>query len=90
MDGSLGYVVANRRYPAVRTVDVPLVRELLAQFSADASVFRVDVPPFDPARDGYQGMIVAVGTTFARSAASTADHGHPSAGSRTRLSLPID
>jgi hypothetical protein len=88
MDSSAGYVIANRTYPAVRTVKVPLVRELLAQFSVDASVFRVDVPPYDPAGDGYEGMIVAVGTTSPRPGGP--DRGHPSAGSRTRLQLPID
>jgi hypothetical protein len=90
MDSSVGYEIANRTYPAVRTVNVPVIRELLARFSGDASVFRVDVPPFDPTRDGYEGMIVAVGTTSARPGGSGADRSHPYAGSRTRLQLPID
>jgi hypothetical protein len=88
MDSSVGYVIANLTYPAVRTVTVPLIRELLAQFSADASVFRIDVPAYDPAGDGYEGMIVAVGTTSPQS--PDPEPGHPSAGSSTRLQLPID
>ena len=63
MDGSVGYVVADRSFPAVRSVDVPAVRELLSRFSADATVSRVDIPVDDPAQAGYQGMIVATGTT---------------------------
>jgi hypothetical protein len=90
MDRSVGYTIANRSYPAVRAVAVPLIREVLAQFSVDASVFRVDVPAYDPVGDGYEGMIVAVGTTSARPGGAGSDRGHPSAGSRTRLQLPID
>ena len=90
MDSSVGYVVADQSYPAVRTVNVPMVRELLSQFSPDAVVFRVDVPVHDPARDGYEGMIVAVGTTSPLPGAAGTDRGHPSAGSRTRIALPIE
>ena len=63
MDSSVGYAVDGRPFPAVRSVDVPLVREVLSRFCADLTVGRVDVPPHDPVQDGYEGMIVATGTT---------------------------
>lgn len=62
MDRAVGYQVANRTFPTVRTVDQERVRAVVAEFSADAVVEPVDVPPHDPEQDGYQGMIVAVGT----------------------------
>jgi hypothetical protein len=62
MDSSIGYVVADRSFPAVRAVDVPLVRKVLSRFSGDLTVARVDVPAHDPVQDGYEGMIVATGT----------------------------
>jgi hypothetical protein len=63
MDSSVGYRVGERSFPAVRSVDVPLVRRVLSPFSGDLTVTRVDVPAHDPAQDGYEGMIVATGTT---------------------------
>lgn len=63
MDGSTGYLVADRSFPAVRAVDVPLLQEVLSRFSTDVRVRRVDVPVDDPVRAGYQGMVVATGTT---------------------------
>jgi len=63
MDSSDGYDVADRRFPAVRSVDVRLVREVFSRFSTDSTVAQVDVPASDPIRDGYAGMIVATGTT---------------------------
>ena len=62
MDRAIGYRVANRSFPTVRAVDLETVRAAMAEFSADAVVEPVDVPPHDPEQDGYQGMIVAVGT----------------------------
>jgi hypothetical protein len=64
MDSSVGYAVAGRSFPSVRTVDVGLVRRVLGTFSDDVTVTRVDVPAHDPVQDGYEGMIVATGTTI--------------------------
>jgi hypothetical protein len=62
MDSAVGYSVADQYFPAVRAVNVDLVRAVIEQFSDDVVVERVDVPAHDPESDGYEGMIVAVGT----------------------------
>ena len=64
MDSSVGYVVADRPFPAVRSVNVALVREVLSRFSQDVTVAKVDIPAHDPLTDGYEGMIVATGTSI--------------------------
>jgi hypothetical protein len=63
MDSSTGYEVAGQPYPAVREVNGALVEDTLQAFGARAKVEKVDVPASDPLRDGYDGMIIAVGTT---------------------------
>ncbi len=63
MDRSIGYTIAGRPFPAVRAVDAEMVRTVLSDLSADAVVTRLDVVAHDPAKDGYEGMIVATGTT---------------------------
>jgi hypothetical protein len=63
MDKSLGYVVGEKSYPAVREVDSERVSVTLEQAGARAEVTKIPVPGNDPLRDGYDGMIVAVGTT---------------------------
>jgi hypothetical protein len=63
MDSSTGYEVAGKPYPAVREVNGQVVEETLKGFGADVRVEKVDVPASDPLRDGYDGMIIAVGTT---------------------------
>ena len=62
MDGSEGYSVNEQSFPAVRSVNVDRVTAVLEQLGADARVRKIDVPADDPLRDGYEGMIVAVGT----------------------------
>jgi hypothetical protein len=62
MDSSLGYVVADQTFPAVREVNSARVKKVLAHFSGDAQVNKIGVPPMDALREGYDGMIVAVGT----------------------------
>ena len=66
MDSSAGYTIADRFFPAVRSVGVPLIEELLSKLGADATVTRLDVAPDDPVQDGYAGMIVVTGTTSNR------------------------
>ncbi len=63
MDSSVGYTVAGRSFPAVRSVTVPLVRTVLSQLRTEATVTRLDVAAHDPVQDGYEGMIVATGFT---------------------------
>jgi hypothetical protein len=63
MAGSLGYLVGESRFPAVRDVDAARVAALLERCGATVSVSTVPVPHGAPLRDGYEGMIVAVGTT---------------------------
>jgi hypothetical protein len=64
MDSSVGYVVADKSFPAVQEVTEDVVKEvLLTQLRADVVVTKVQVPASDPLRDGYKGMIIAVGTT---------------------------
>jgi hypothetical protein len=63
MDSSTGYEVDGRPYPAVRQVNKAVVEETLIGSGADVDVEKVDVPASDPLRDGYDGMIIAVGTT---------------------------
>jgi hypothetical protein len=36
---------------------------LIGKLGAEALVTKVQVPASDPLRDGYKGMIIAVGTT---------------------------
>jgi hypothetical protein len=66
MDKSLGYVVGEKSFPAVREVDQPLVASTLKSFGAIASVEKIPIPGNDPLREGYDGMIIAVGTTAAK------------------------
>lgn len=64
MDSSVGYVVADKSFPAVPEVTEDVVKDvLIRQLGADAHVTKVQVPASDPLRDGYKGMIIAVGTT---------------------------
>jgi hypothetical protein len=63
MDSSHGYVVDDRPYPAVHAVNAVRVEQTLIGLGARARVMKIDVPASDPLRDGYDGMIVAVGTT---------------------------
>jgi hypothetical protein len=65
MDKSVGYLVGDKSFPAVREVDVPRIRAVLERHRATAEVVKVDVPASDPLRDGYEGMIIALGTTAA-------------------------
>ncbi len=64
MDSSVGYVVADKSFPAVQEVTEDVVKDvLITQLGCDALVTKVQVPASDPLRDGYKGMIIAVGTT---------------------------
>ena len=64
MDSSEGYKVAGKDFPAVQEVTADLVKEVLhRQFGAIAEVKKIKVPPTDPLRVGYDGMIIATGTT---------------------------
>jgi hypothetical protein len=63
MEGSVGYVIAGRNYPAVRQVDPAMLETVFSRYGARAQVSRVDVRAQNPATDGYQGMLLAVGTT---------------------------
>ena len=63
MDSSHGYEVAGRQYPAVHQVNENRVTRTLHALGANATVKKIDVPASDPLRDGYDGMIIAVGTT---------------------------
>jgi hypothetical protein len=63
MDSSQGYAVSTERYPAVRAVTAGTVNATLAELGARAEVDKVPVPAGDPLREGYEGMIIAVGTT---------------------------
>jgi hypothetical protein len=62
MDSSVGYVVDDKSFPAVQEVNPGVVQSLLKNLRADAQVSKVSVPASDPLRDGYKGMIIAVGT----------------------------
>lgn len=66
MDKSQGYLVGEKHFPAVREVDSALVASTLKTFGAIASVTKIPIPGNDPLRDGYDGMIIAVGTTAGR------------------------
>jgi hypothetical protein len=63
VDKSHGYLVGEKSFPAVREVDAPLVASTLKSFGAIASVEKIPIPGNDPLREGYDGMIIAVGTT---------------------------
>ena len=63
MESSIGYVVAGRSFPAVRSVGPEMLERVFARFSAQAEVSRIDVRAQNPAQDGYDGMIVVTGTT---------------------------
>jgi NNMT/PNMT/TEMT family protein len=63
MDSSVGYVVADKSFPAVKEVTENVVKDVLRGLGAHARVTKVQVPASDPLRDGYKGMIIAVGTT---------------------------
>lgn len=71
MDSSEGYLVADRSFPAVKSVTVDRVRAVLTGLGADATVTKIHVLAEDPLREGYDGMIVAVGTV----AGATGDGG---------------
>jgi TIR domain/NNMT/PNMT/TEMT family len=62
MDKSHGYVVWEKSFPAVPEVDSPLVASTLKSLNAVAQVEKIPIPGNDPLRDGYDGMIIAVGT----------------------------
>ena len=62
MDSSVGYVVADQSFPAVGSVNRTRAKRELDRFSDDVVVKKVTVPPQDALREGYDGMIVAVGT----------------------------
>jgi hypothetical protein len=62
MDKSEGYLVGEKSFPAVREVTEDRVRRTLQPQVDDVTVRKIDVPAQDPLRDGYDGMIVAVGT----------------------------
>jgi hypothetical protein len=62
MDKSLGYVVGDKSFPAVREVDQPTVASTLKTLGATAVAQKIPIPGNDPLRDGYDGMIIAVGT----------------------------
>jgi hypothetical protein len=62
MDSSDGYLVGDQSFPAVKSVTVDRVDAVLKENRADAQVTKIDVLAEDPLRDGYDGMIVAVGT----------------------------
>jgi hypothetical protein len=63
MDSSVGYVVADKSFPAVREVAEGRVRKVLDSLGATSRLTKIFVPEKDPLRDGYEGMIIAVGTT---------------------------
>jgi hypothetical protein len=63
MDKSQGYLVGDKHFPAVREVDSAVVASTLKTFGALASVTKIPIPGNDPLRDGYDGMIIALGTT---------------------------
>jgi NNMT/PNMT/TEMT family protein len=63
MDSSVGYVVADKSFPAVEEVGEDVVRKALQRLGATADVSKIFVPAKDPLRDGYDGMIIAVGHT---------------------------
>jgi hypothetical protein len=63
MDSSQGYEVGAECYPAVRAVTVGEVRATLVELGASIDVEKVPIPAEDPLREGYEGMIIAVGTT---------------------------
>jgi hypothetical protein len=66
MDKSEGYLVGRKTFPAVRQVDRALVEStLVKKFNAAAEVKKIPIPGHDPLRKGYDGMIIAVGTTEA-------------------------
>lgn len=62
MDSSEGYVVADKSFPAVHEVTTSYVQRVLDELGTSADVKKIEVPANDPLRDGYQGMILAVGT----------------------------
>lgn len=61
MDSSEGYLVGEDLYPAVKSVTVGRVEAVLRDLRATSSVQKIAVLTADPLRDGYDGMIVAVG-----------------------------
>ncbi|MDQ1295640.1 MAG: hypothetical protein QG608_3525 [Actinomycetota bacterium] len=65
MDSSEGYVVGDKLFPAVHEVTKTRVENVLAGLVADGEVTvdKIRVPPTDPLRDGYEGMLIAVGRT---------------------------
>jgi hypothetical protein len=63
MDSSSGYEVAGESFPAVREVDVERVAATLRELDADAAVQKIDIVPTNVLRNGYEGMIIAMGTT---------------------------
>jgi hypothetical protein len=67
MDSSTGYSVGTESFPAVQVVTPSRVKQALAPFvdATTTSVQPVPIPPGDRLRDGYEGMIIAVGTTAA-------------------------
>jgi hypothetical protein len=65
MAGSKGYDVSGRHFPAV-DVDASRVDALLAALATRTTVTTIPVPPGDRLRDGYRGMVIAVGTTAGR------------------------
>jgi hypothetical protein len=85
MDGSVGYSIGGRSFPAVRSVNADLIGTVLSAGSDDVTVLAVDVPAQNPLQDGYEGMVVAFGTTaFIHPAARSGSGGNLSIESVTR------
>ena len=64
MDSSVGYVVGDKFFPAVSEVARARVEAVLKSCRLEWSdVTKIPVPANDPLRDGYEGMLIAVGVT---------------------------
>lgn len=66
MDSSEGYTVAGQSFPAVREVTFDRVQNVLDELKTDVTVDKIGNDVDKPLRKGYDGMIIAVGTTAIR------------------------
>lgn len=60
MENSEGYIVGDQTFPACK-IEESNVRNTLMNYSDDLEIKRIGLPD-DPLRDGYTGMLLALGT----------------------------
>ncbi|MEE1782372.1 SCO2525 family SAM-dependent methyltransferase [Streptomyces sp. SP17BM10] len=61
MENSLGYEVGDLRFPACRITAEDALAALAGHAASDLGVIRIETPETGPLRDGYTGILLALG-----------------------------